>query len=116
MHVIQRFDGCHIRIAKHSDCKTWLQYGRTEGSITKENIAYTLMGTYKHSWGIGDLRDYNSDSRNSKYSFRSTHVWYEMVIGRNVTYIHVVCSFPSDYLLYESKIPTNYTAQMILYF
>ena len=50
------------------------------------------MGTYEHLWGICDLRDYNFDSRNTKYSFRPTHVWYEVVIGRNVTYI--VCSFP----------------------
>ena len=60
IHVIQRFDGRHtIHIAKHSDSKTWLQFGRTEGSITKENIAYALMGTYEHLWGICDLRDYN---------------------------------------------------------
>ena len=36
-----------ICIAKHSNCKTWLQFGRTEGSITKQNIAYALMGTYE---------------------------------------------------------------------
>ena len=72
MHVIQRFGGWHIRIANHSNCKTWLQFGRTQGSITKENIAAALMGT--------------------KYSFGPTHVWYEVAIGRNVTYI--VCSFP----------------------
>ena len=77
MHVIQGFDERHIRIAKHSDCKTWLQFGRTEGSITKENIAYALMGTYEHLWGIRDLCDYNFDSQNTKYSFRPTHVWYE---------------------------------------
>ena len=70
-----------IRIAKHSDCETRLQFGRTEGSVTKENIAYTLMGTYEHLWGICDLRDYNFDSRNTKYSFRQTHIWYEIVIG-----------------------------------
>ena len=35
-----------IHIAKHSDCKKWLHFGRTEGSITNENIAYALMGTY----------------------------------------------------------------------
>ena len=92
MHVIQRFDGWLIRIAIHSDCKTWLQFGQTEGSITKENIAYALMGSYEHLWGTCDLIDYNFDSRNTKYSFRPTHVWYEVVIGRNVTYI--VCSFP----------------------
>ena len=72
--------------------KRWLQFGRTEGSITKENIAYALMGTDEHLRGICDLRDYNFDSRNTKYSFRPTHVWHEMVIGRNVTYI--VVSFP----------------------
>ena len=79
MHVIQRFGGRHIRIAKHSNCKTWLQFGRTEGSITKQNIAYALMGTYEHLWGICDLRDYSFDSRNTKYYFRPTHVLYEVV-------------------------------------
>ena len=92
MNVIQRFDGCLIRIAKHVDWKTWLHFGRTEGCITKENIAYALMATYEHLSGICDLRDYNCNSRNTKYSFRPTQVWYEVVIGRNVTYI--VSSFP----------------------
>ena len=55
------------------------------------------MGTYEHLWGICDLRDYYFDSRNTKYSFRPTHVWYEAVIGRNVTYsVHSVF-FPFDY-------------------
>ena len=40
----------------------WLQFGQTEGSMTKENIAYALMGTYEHLWGICDLRDYNFDT------------------------------------------------------
>ena len=59
--------------------RTWLQFGRTDGSITKQNIAYALMGTYEHLWDICDLRDYNFDSRNTKYSFRPTHVLYEVV-------------------------------------
>ena len=33
-----------------------------------------------------------SDSQNTKYSFRLTHVWYEVVLGRNVTFI--MSSFP----------------------
>ena len=85
-----------------------------EGPITKENIAYALMGTYEHLWGICDLRDYSFDSRNTNYSFRPTRVWYEIVIGRNVTYI--VFSFLLTIVLYESNIPTNYTTQMIIYF
>ena len=64
----------YFRIVKHSNCKTWLQFGQTEGSITKQNIDYTLMGTYEHLWGICDLRDYNFDSQNTKYSFRPTRV------------------------------------------
>ena len=54
MPVIQRFGGCHIRIVKHANWKTWLQFGQMEGSITKENISYALMGTYEHLWGICD--------------------------------------------------------------
>ena len=50
------------------------------------------MGTCEHLWGICDLQDYNFDSPNPNYSFRPTHVWYEVVIGKNLTYI--VCSFP----------------------
>ena len=93
----------------------WLQFERTEGSITKEkNIAYALMGTYEHLGDICDLRDYNFDSPNTKYSFRPTHVWYEVVIGGNVTYI--VCSFPLTIRRYESKVPTSYTMQMIFYY
>ena len=61
---------------KTSDCKTWLHFSQTEGFITKENIAYTLMGNYEHLWGICDLRDYNFDSRNTKYSFRQIHSTY----------------------------------------
>ena len=41
-------------------------------------------------WGICDLRDYNFTSRNTKYSFRPTHVWYEAVISHSVF-------FPFDY-------------------
>ena len=92
IHVIHHFDGWHIHVAKHSDCKMWLEFGRMENSMTNKNIAYALLGTYKHLWGICDLRDYNFDSWNTKYSFRPTHVWYKMVIGRKVTY--KVCSFP----------------------
>ena len=39
-----------ICIVKHSNCKTWQQFGRTEGSITKD----ALIGTYEHLWGICD--------------------------------------------------------------
>ena len=94
MHVIQRFSGWHIRIAKHSNCKTWLQFGRTEGSITKENIAYALMGTYEHLWGICDLRDYNFDSRNTK--FFQTYTCMVRSGHRPKRYLHSVF-FPFDY-------------------
>ena len=52
---------------------------------------YLLMGTYEYLWGICDLQDYNFDSPNTKYSFRPTNAWYEVVISRNVTYIVFVC-------------------------
>ena len=39
------------------------------------HIAYALMGTYEHLWGICDLQDYNFDSRNTKYSFRPRHMY-----------------------------------------
>ena len=106
MHVIQGFDEWPIRIAKHLDCKTWLQFGGTEVSITKENIAYTLMGIYEHLWDICNLQDYNFDSSYTKYFFRPTHVWYEMVVGRNVTYI--MCVFPFDYYMSLKYLQTKW--------
>ena len=79
---------------------------KTEGSITKENITYASIGTYERLW---DLRDYNFDSGNTKYFFRPTHVWYEVVIGRNVTYI--LYSFPLT--INYMSIPTNYMMQIL---
>ena len=64
------------------ELKNVAKFGRMEGSITKENIAYALMGTYEHLWGNCDIRDYTFDSRKTKYSFRPTHVWHEVVIAR----------------------------------
>ena len=66
----------------------WLQFGRTEGSITKQNIAYALMGTY----GVFVTYKITILTHEIPNILSGGHVLYEVVIGQNVTYI--VCSFP----------------------
>ena len=58
MHVIQRFDGWRIRIAKHSDSKTWLQFGRTEGSITQRKNRLCFNGHLRALMGYLWLTKY----------------------------------------------------------
>ena len=47
MHVIQRLTD-DIFVSRNKE----MQFGRTKGSITNENIAYAPMRTYGHLWGV----------------------------------------------------------------
>ena len=120
MYVIQRFGRWHICIVKHSDCKTWLHFGRMEGSITKSKHCLRFNG---HFWA---LMGYLWLTR-----LQFWHMEYQIFFQADTCMIiqsgyrpkcdlHSVF-FPFDYYIIwvnplYSKIPTNYMMQMILYF